>query len=272
MKKKRLKKVLQGQRGRNGLSVLKYAAAFAMVVGMLSGCGVKKPEPDEPKSVNEPVKNDAKGTQQDAPDGAEIKEDTETERRRIQSFTAQAAEVIPQVKQYDFASAKEFGDVQQIRGMLPGADEGIWYIISVDGVEYYYGAYGTEDADGAECFGYAILSERYTLQNGITVGMTVEEVLEEYPDMAVVDFEGNMLSRGITGTQGWNGTAYPRSYLGMDEEWPYDGKDYKWSDQFDCAMLADVDMGTEDVLPASAALLVKDGRVAAITFFHPTAG
>lgn len=100
----------------------------------------------------------------------------------------------------------------------------------------------------------------------------MEEIREQYPDMAVMDFEGNYLDKKVTGHQGWNGSAYPRSYVGMDEDWEYDGKDYKWTDRFDCVMIADIDPGTEDELPVYLALLVKDDVVAAITFYYPTAG
>lgn len=266
------KSVLQKRKGKNSLSLLLCAAAFAIFVGTLPGCGVKKEGIDESKNANEPAADNAENTPRDVPGNAELMVDAEAGQRHIQSFTAKEAEIVPKIKLYDFKSAKEIGDVQQIRGMLPGADEGIWYIVSIDGVEYFYGAYGLEDAQDAEYFGYAVFSERHALHNGICVGMTMQEVLEQYPDMAVVDFEGNMLSQGITGTQGWNGTAYPRSYLDMDAQHPYDGKDYKWTDQFDCAMLADAAMGTADEPPACAALLIKDGRVYAITFFYPAAG
>lgn len=189
----------------------------------------------------------------------------------IQTFAEADVTVVPAVKEYDFAAAKELGAVQQIRGTLPGMSEGVWYTISIDGVEYYYGKYDFKEGEGADFFGYAIFSDSYALQNGITVGMTMEEIREQYPAMAVMDFEGNYLDKEVTGHQGWNDTAYPRSSEGMDESWEYGGKDYRWSDQFDCIMFADIDLGTKDTLPLAVALLVKDGAVAAITFYYPTA-
>ena len=102
--------------------------------------------------------------------------------------------------------------------------------------------------------------------------MTMEEVLEKYPNMAVMNFDGSYLDKEVTGHQGWNPIAYPCSYVGMDEDWDYAGKDYQWSDQFDCIMIADIDLGAEDTLPLYLALMVKDNAVAAITFYYPTAG
>lgn len=190
----------------------------------------------------------------------------------IQTFAANDVAVIPVIEIYDFMAAKDMGSMQHIRGMLPGTGEGVWYIVSIDGVEYYYGKYDQQDSEEADYLGYAIFSSNYSLQNGISVGMTMDEVLEKYPDMAVMNFDGSYLEKEVTGHQGWNPTAYPHSYVGMDEDWDYAGKDYEWSNQFDCIMIADIDLGAEDTLPLYLALMVKDHAVAAITFYCPTAG
>lgn len=195
---------------------------------------------------------------------------------RTQPFTQEETAVVPEIREYDFQSAKETGTVQQIHGMLPGACEGIWYTIAIDGVEYYYGQYDFQDEEDTELYGYAIFSDKYSLINGITVGMTMEEILEKYPGMAMMDFDGNDLSyldkRLITDLMGWNPIAYPQSYIGMDENWNYDGKDYAWSDQFDYIMFAGIDQGMADTLPVYIGLLVSGNVVTAITFYYPTAG
>lgn len=196
----------------------------------------------------------------------------ENEPGMIQTFAESDVAVIPGIEEYDFMMAKDMGSMQQIRGMLPGTGEGVWDIVSIDGVEYYYGKYDDIDAEGADYFGYAIFSSNYSLQNGISVGMTMDEVLEKYPDMAVMNFDGRYLEKEVTGHQGWSPTAYPCSYVGMDGDWDYEGKDYQWSDQFDCIMIADIDLGVEDTLPLYLGLMVKDNAVAAITFYYPTAG
>lgn len=48
--------------------------------------------------------------------------------------------------------------------------------------------------------------------------MKQEEILAEYPDMAVMDFEGNYLNGNVEACMGWNNVAYPRSYIDMDDE------------------------------------------------------
>lgn len=189
---------------------------------------------------------------------------------KIHVFTQEDMVVTPEIKEYDFAAAQEAGTMKKIQGMLPGATEGTWYIIEIDGIEYYYGKY--DYSEDITLFGYSILSDQYSLANGITVGMKQEEILAEYPDMAVMDFEGNYLQKEVTGHQGWNNVAYPRSYIDMDDEWDYNGEDYYWENQFDYIMIANIDLGTYDTLPIYVGLLMKDDTVSAITFYYPTAG
>lgn len=137
-------------------------------------------------------------------------------------------------------------------------------------MEYYYGSYD-DSSDRVELYGYAIVSEDYSLANGISVGMTKDEVSEQYPAMAILDTQGNILN-DVTGHMGWNGVAYPHSLAGMDAEWEYpDNKDYNWAEQFDCIMIADIEQ-EQDSLPVYMALMIKDDKVAAITFYRPTAG
>ena len=190
----------------------------------------------------------------------------------IQTFTEKEVEIIPQVEQYDFATAMETGTIQQqLRGNLPGVGEGVWYTILIDGVEYYYGRYDDFFPDETELFEYAIVSEEYSLANGISVGMTKEELLERYPNLRMEDMEGTVLN-GAIGHMGWNNTAYPRSRMGMDEELDYDGAEYYyWDSRFDYIMIAEIEQDT-DTLPISVALMMKDDVVAAITFYYPTAG
>lgn len=188
----------------------------------------------------------------------------------IHVFTQEDMIVTPAINEYDFAIAQETGTMKKLQGMLPGAAEGTWYIIETNGIEYYYGKYDTSEE--ITLFGYSIISDRYSLANGITVGMKQEEILAEYPDMAVMDFEGNYLYEEVTSHPGWNNTAYPRSYIGMDDEWNYNGEDYYWENRFDYIMIADINLGTSDTLPICVGLLMKDDMVSAITFYYPTAG
>lgn len=284
--KEGMKRVFIRAKKHKRYSVFLCAMALTAAAGVFTGCGAQG----------------AEAVKRDGENGSEMARNSRTGAGHMQCFTKKEVTVVPAVKQYDYADAKAIGTVQQLHGVLPGASDGIWYTVASDGVEYYYGTYGSGDAQerAATLFGYAIFSDRYALGNGIRVGMTMEEILEACPDMAVVDFEGNQLEKEVTGCLGWNGTAYPRSCVGQDKAWAYDGKDYAWTDQFDCVMLAEVEpetagdtagiaevgaktagvgegiaenqSGTADAPPLYMALLVKDKKIAAITFFHPTAG
>ncbi len=120
----------------------------------------------------------------------------------IQVFAPEDVEVVPEIVKYDYESACEKGEICRLRGMLPGMAEGTWYIIMADGVEYYYAGYD-ESPDRTELLGYAIVSDKYSLANGISVGMTQNEVIELYPAMAILDMEGNTLNE-VVGHMGWN--------------------------------------------------------------------
>ncbi len=187
----------------------------------------------------------------------------------IHTFKEEDVAVEPEVIIYDFEEALEVGELkEENHGMLPGLGEGTWSTIVIDGIEYYFGKYDFKDLqDDATLFGfgYAIVSETYKLANGIAVGMKEEELLELYPNMAVLDFDGNYLYNKVVGHQGWNSSGYPRN-LGVN------GIDYYWTDQFDYIMIADIDLGNDDTLPIYVGLLMKNKVVAAITFYYPTAG
>lgn len=188
---------------------------------------------------------------------------------RLQVFSQEDVKVAPGIREYDFDEACAMGEVHSIYGTLPGLAEGTWYIVTVDGVEYYYGQYDFS-ADRTELFGWSIVGGGHSLANGISLGMTKNEVLERYPAMAILDMEGSTLN-GVTGHQGWNSAAYPSSPAGMDENLEYaDGKDYFWEEQFDAIMIAEVEQPMDE-LPVYVALMMKDDTVAAITFYYPTA-
>ena len=195
-------------------------------------------------------------------------------------FQQEDVAVVPEVQEYSYEDAVQIGEVLKIDGMLPGLSMGTWYIVDIDGVEYFYGKYNFDESLSANpdygkyiLFGWAIVDNSYELANGIKVGMNESEILEQFPNMAVMDFENDYIYNKVTGHQGWNGIAYPHSYAGMDSNWDYEGKDYyEWTDQFDYIMIADIDLNNVDTLPIYVGLLIKDQVVAAITFYYPTAG
>lgn len=189
----------------------------------------------------------------------------------LQVFEQAEVEVIPEVTEYDFTDASAIGNVQELKGMLPGTGEGTWYTVVIEGIEYYYGQYDNEEEKEPLLYGYSVVGDNYSLANGITVGLTKEEILEKYPDMASMDFEGYYLDGVRTPKLTWSGSAYPRSYMGMDSDFDYYGEDYRWENQFDYVIIADINLGTDDTLPMCVGLLMKGDIVSAITFYYPTA-
>lgn len=241
----------------------KIIVAIFLLGTMCVGCNANSAEEENPLSVgiSTPVPNEGTG----------IEDMTETP-VRIHVFSQEDMIVTPEVKEYDFDTAQETGSVKELQGVLPGAALGTWYIIEINGIEYYYGKYDDDTSEKMYFWGYSIISDQYSLDNGLSVGMTKEELLSEYPSMAIVDLDENITKNGVTGHQGWSGVAYPHSYIGMDSEWEYAGKDYVWTDEFDYIMIADIDLGEPDTLPKYLGLLMENDTVAAITFYYPTAG
>lgn len=186
----------------------------------------------------------------------------------IQKFLPEEVAVIPEVPLLDFEDAKNYGIYQEIHGILPGASTGTWYTIRAYGIEYYYALYDHNKRE-EQLFGYSIIDEQHVLNNGLAVGMTVEEVLQLYPNIVAIDFEDNYVFREGTRFIGWNFTAYPHSYIGEDDTYAYNDKDFYWHNQFDFLLIADVVQ--PDTLPIYLGLLVKDNEVTAITFYYPTA-
>ncbi len=193
----------------------------------------------------------------------------EKEECYIHVFSQEDVAVVPEVQMYSFEEAKKLGEVVTVDDYLPGLGFGTWYTVEIDGIEYYYGKYDHKEEVETFGSGYSIVGANYSLENGIYVGMAEEEVLRIYPNMAVMDFEGNYLYEDVTGHQGWNGAAYPcikqKETDGSVEHVP-------WTSQFDYIMIGDIDLGTYDTLPMYVGLMMKDKKVAAITFYYPTAG
>ena len=219
-------------------------------------------------------KSDEEGTQSQTATrtqisaGETVTENSEEITKKMHVFSQEDMVVTPGIREYEFAAAQELGSVKTLQGVLPGTGEGTWYIIEMDGVEYYYGKY--DYSDEIILRGYSIIDDKHSLANGIKVGMKQKEILAEYPDMAVMDFEGNYLNGDVAACMGWNNVTYPRSYIDMDDEWDYKGEDYYWENQFDYIMIADINIGNYDTLPLYVGLLMKDDMVSAITFYNPT--
>ncbi|MCH5333632.1 MAG: M56 family metallopeptidase [Agathobacter sp.] len=258
--KKRFKNILTKAQKKNGFILFAAILVLTVAVGTMANLAVEATTADGSEMVNTPKINNSEA----AP-------------LLIYNFQQEDVAVIPEVPKYSYEDAVQSGEVWKIDGMFPAMGTGTWYIVDVDGVEYYYGKNDTSDPENNDyeayfLYGWSIVDDSYELANGIKVGMKESEILEQYPNMAVIDFEGNFIYDKVTGFMGWNGGCYPHSYVGMDSDWNYEGKDYLWTDQFDYIMIADIDLNGADALPIYLGLLIKDHVVAAITFYYPTVG
>lgn len=200
---------------------------------------------------------------------AEKQQAAEQEKKpMIHMFSQEDVEVIPEVPMYTYEEAVTLTTATEYRDILPGASEGTWYVMELDGIEYFYARYDfkAEEQPGLCGAGYVLVGDNYALANGLKVGMTEEEVLKLYPNMAVIDFEGKPVYGEVTGSNIWNLGHYPQS-----ESWLETGIDYQWTDQFDYVMMGLIDQG-DNTLPVYVGLMVRDKVVKAISFHSPTAG
>ena len=128
-------------------------------------------------------KSDEEGTQSQTATrtqisaGETVTENSEEITEKMHVFSQEDMVVTPDIREYEFAAAQELGSVKTLQGVLPGTGEGTWYIIEMDGVEYYYGKY--DYSDEIILRGYSIIDDKHSLANGIKVGMTQKEILAE---------------------------------------------------------------------------------------------
>ncbi len=130
-------------------------------------------------------------------------------------------------------------------GLLPGLGQGTWYGIDVDGIAYIYGYYS--EIDRTDYFTFIITDEKYELGNGLKVGLSKEEALKMCPELLEVELSVDDMY--------WNGICYPEC----------------WVEQFEYALVVDMENGVDD-LPVYLALFMKDDAVVAISPYYPTAG
>ena len=288
--KKRFKNILTKVNKKNGVILFAVILILTVTMGALTSLVVEATTTDGAENESNSFEDDNNGAENNAfedensvPENANNLSEEESATAGvvspIYSFQPEDIAVEPEVQEYSFEDAVQIGEVWEIYGMFPGMWWGTWYIVNINGVEYYYGKYDDLDPEHYaygkyDLYGWSIVDDSYELANGIKVGMNESELLEQFPNMTVVEgFSENYVYNDVLGfwSEGWNGTAYPRSYVGMDSDWNYEGKDYHWTDQFDYVIVADI-ARTSDTLPIYLGLLIKDHVVAAITFYHPTAG
>ncbi len=145
-----------------------------------------------------------------------------------------------------YKEAAERGVVVEYPGTLPGATEGVWCCVTVDGVEYIYGRY--DEQERYELYAYAFVGEECVLGNGLHVGMTREEVLKLCPGIADAILEEQEGYDMI-----WSSSCYPKD----------------WEEKYDYAMILDVDDGIAGNKMTYLALMMKGDVVCAMTPYVP---
>lgn len=133
---------------------------------------------------------------------------------------------------------------------------GHWYTLSLDGISYFF---YREDAPTSndEAFAIAITSPDYPLSGGARVGMTVEELLTLYPDLAkslLVNEDPVFEAQYGPSMYGFRADQFPPAFLA----------------EYEYAYLALTEKEYPG-LPICIVFLVKDGVISAITEYMPTA-
>ena len=133
---------------------------------------------------------------------------------------------------------------------------GHWYTLSLDGISYFF---YREDAPTSndEAFAIAITSPDYPLSGGARVGMTVEELLTLYPDLAespLVNEDPIFEAQYGPSMYGFRADQFPPAFLA----------------EYEYAYLALTEKEYPG-LPICIVFLVKDGVISAITEYMPTA-
>lgn len=190
-------------------------------------------------------------------------------KKQVQVFTKnEMVATNPVPDYYTLDALSEQGTVRTVKGILPGAAPGTWYIAANRGVVYYWGCYDGQSVEDAELYSYAIFNEDYPLANGIKVGMSKEEILDLYPDMACVEIKGETYEEDSAWNLGFVGVCYPHSLSGDDENLNYQGKKYwRWQEQFEECLLAEIAGETRQGRALALALMIRNDKVEAITFY-----
>lgn len=133
---------------------------------------------------------------------------------------------------------------------------GHWYTLSLNGISYFFYRKNAP-INNDEAFAIAITSSHYPLSGGAQVGMTVEELLTLYPDLAkspLVNEDPVFEAQYGPSMYGFRADQFPPAFL-HEYEYAYIAlteKDYPG-------------------LPICIAFLIKNGVVSAITAYMPTA-
>lgn len=184
------------------------------------------------------------------------------------AFPALAAEeVIVSEKNWNLAAIDEeslprFTELVSAGGKVTGEASdsiniGRFYTVSLDGIEYFFLG---EDASTRDdrAWHLAITTPDYPLSGGAKAGMTTEELLALYPDLAKTELDwDDIVFQALYGPSMFNfrDDQFPESFLA----------------KYDYAYTAYLEKG-HDGLPVCIAFLIKGDSVSAITVYMPTAG
>lgn len=152
----------------------------------------------------------------------------------------------------DYEEAVLLGEERIIADTLPGAVEGVWKIITISGVEYYYEEFEGHPATKPL---YYVLAEETApqLACGLRVGMSEEECFKLMPEL--------VKEEDISPLWEFNDALYPDGF----------------AEEFDSVYAAQIFCGCgegEDErvhVPVGLYVLMRDKKVAAITAIGPTA-
>lgn len=152
----------------------------------------------------------------------------------------------------DYEEAAALGEERVIADTLPGAVEGVWKIVTISGVDYYYEEF--EDNPATEPLYYVLTEETAPqLACGLKVGMSEEECLQLMPEL--------VKEENISPYWEFNDALYPTGF----------------AEEFDCVYAANIFCGCGEGeeerihVPVGLYVLMQDGRVGAITAIGPTA-
>ena len=180
--------------------------------------------------------------------------------------TLAAEEVIVSKLNYNLAAIDEeelprFSELTRAGGKVIGEtsdsmNTGMFYTISFNGIEYFFVGDQSSSRDD-RAWHLAITSPDYPLSGGAKAGMTTEELLALYPDLAKTELDwDDIVFQALYGPSMFNfrDDQFPESFL----------------NKYDYAYTAYLEKG-HDGLPVCIAFLIKDTTVSAITVYMPTA-
>ncbi|MCH5274917.1 MAG: hypothetical protein J1E65_03685 [Lachnospiraceae bacterium] len=152
----------------------------------------------------------------------------------------------------DYEEAVLLGEERVIADTLPGAVEGVWKIVRISGVDYYYEEF--EDHPASEVV-YYVLAEKTApqLACGLRVGLSEEECLQLMPEL--------VKEEDISPYWEFNDALYPTGFA------------KEFAPVYTAQIFCGCGEGEEERthVPVGLYVLMRDGKVEAITAIGPTA-